>query len=395
MMPHLPQGQGPIDPKGAFVPPPMPGSPTGQASNVVAMTGTPHPPSMPPGGYGPSAGWPFMPFYPPPPRRGIGRILLTFAIVTLLGLSFLLNLVLMSGGGGGGDSLAVSQVLKAGDDTQRVAVVEVAGPIDGNTSARFARLMDHVEREPNIQALVIEVDSPGGTVTASDEIYDRILRYKKARAAAGKNAGVVIAMRSMATSGGYYVSCAGDYIFAEQTTLTGNIGVLMSRFNVSELMQKHGVTESTIVATGADFKNAGSPFAPETEEGKAYLKSIVDDAFNRFKSVVTAGRGTAISGKDIFNGKVFPAGDALKLGLVDAIGYPQDAYDHAATKVATLTKPQVVRFREPKPGLLGVLVGGTEADSALPQPSAQSFDLSSLAKPETLDAWRTHRLMYR
>ncbi len=92
---------------------------------------------------------------------------------------------------------------------------------------------------------------------------------------------------------------------------------------------------------------------------------------------------------------MFPAGDALKLGLVDAIGYPQDAYDHAATKVATLTKPQVVRFREPKPGLLGVLVGGTEADSALPQPSAQSFDLSSLAKPETLDAWRTHRLMYR
>lgn len=360
----------------------------------MQTTGTP--PSMPPAGYGPPAGWPFMPFYPPPPpRRSLGRVLLTFAIFALLGLSFLLNLLLMAGGSSGDESMAIAQVLKAGDDKQRIAVVEIAGPIDGNTSARFARLMDQVEREPNIQALVIEVDSPGGTVTASDEIYDRILRYKKARTAAGKNAGVVVTMRSMATSGGYYVSCAGDYLFAEQTTLTGNIGVLMTSFNVSALMEKHGVTESTIVATGADFKNAGSPFAPETEEAKAYLRTLVDDAFNRFKFVVTTGRGKAISGKDIFNGKVFPASDALKLGLVDAIGYPQDAYNHAATKVASLNNPQIVRFREPKPGLLGILVGGTEATSALPEPSAQSFDLKSLARPETLDAWRTHRLMYR
>ncbi|QOV89525.1 signal peptide peptidase SppA [Humisphaera borealis] len=350
-------------------------------------------------GYGPTGGWPMMPFYPPPPPkpRGIGRLLFTLMLGLLLVGSFLLNLVLMAGGGSGSDEpTAVSQVIRKGDDKQRVAVIEVAGPIDGNTSARFARLIDHVEREQHVQALVIEIDSPGGTVTASDEIYERILRYKAGRKSAGKPAGVVISMRSMATSGGYYVACAGDYIFAEQTTLTGNIGVLMSRFNFSELMQKHGVAESTIVSTGADFKNIGSPFSPETEEGKAYLKGIVDDAFNRFKQVVTAGRGASISGKDIFNGKVFTASEAVRDGLVDKLGYPDDAYTYAATKVASLSNPKVMRYREPSPGLLGMLVGGTSANStAAPPPSAQSFDLSSLARPETLDAWRTARLMYR
>lgn len=401
MIPNPPQGQGPIDPQGVFVPPPTPAqaSRTESGSAAIEMMSMTNPTPMagaPAGGYGPPSGWPMMSFYPPPqpPRRWRWILLLGMglfgAIVTFMVISFA-----MMAGGGDGEPIAVSQVLRKGDSKQQIAVVEVAGPIDGNTSARFARLMDHVERQPDVHALVIEVDSPGGTVTASDEIYDRILRYKKSRQATGRNTGVVITIRSMATSGGYYVSCAGDYLFAEQTTLTGNIGVLMSRFNVSELMQKHGVTEVTIVATGADYKNAGSPFAPETEEGKAYLKGLVDDAFNRFKFVVTSGRGKAISGKDIFNGKVFTGGDALKNGLVDAIGYPQDAYDHAATKVAALTNPHVVRFREPKPGLLSVLVGGSEADAATPQPAAQSLDLSNLARPETLDAWRTMRLLYR
>ena len=348
-------------------------------------------------GYGSPPGWPMMPFYPPPPRRGrLGRILFILTLFLLLGGSFLLNLVLMAGGGSSSDEpTAVSQVIRKGDDKQRIAVVEVAGPIDGNTSARFARLLDHVEREAHVQGLVIEIDSPGGTVTASDEIYERILRYKANRKTAGKPAGVVISMRSMATSGGYYVACGGDYIFAEQTTLTGNIGVLMSRFNFSELMAKHGIQESTIVSTGADFKNVGSPFSPETDEGKAYLKGIVDDAFNRFKQVVTAGRGANISGKDIFNGKVFTASEAVKDGLVDKLGYPDDAYAYAATKLASLSNPQVVRFREPTAGLLGMLLGGTSANAPTPTPSAQSFDLASLAKPETLDAWRTARLMYR
>jgi protease IV len=413
MIPNPPHGQGPIDLQGAFVPPLTPAeaaaarSTGGSDVGGVSMNPTPGPqssPTMPnpvpaggqgfPPGYPP--GWPMMPFYPPPQKRGgIGRLLLTLGLVLMLGLSFLVNLVLMGGVGSGGDeSMVVSQVVRKGDDKQRIAVVEVSGPIDGNTSGRFARLMDQVERESNIHGLVIEVDSPGGTVTASDEIYDRILRYKTARTNAGRAPNVVITMRSMATSGGYYVSCAGDYIFAEQTTLTGNIGVLWPRYNFSELMKKHGVEETTVVATGADYKNLGSPFAPETEEGKAYLKGIVDDAFTRFKQVVTAGRGAAISGKDIFNGRVFTAADAQKNGLVDALGYPNDAYNYAAAK-ATLNNPQVVRFREPRPGLLGMLVGGTEANAATPTPSAQSFDLSSITRPETLDAWRSSRLLYR
>lgn len=405
MSQSLPPGQGPIDPQGAFAPPPTPGEVTGGAPfpGVRSMAGQPTPPQSfgnyaygaPsfPGGVpgGPPPGYPFA---PPPPRRSVLRTLFTVAIVLLLGLSFLVNLVLMSGGSAdSGEPRPVEQVLRKGDASQVVAVVEVNGPIDPAMSARVCRLIEHAESDQTVKALVIEVDSPGGMVTPSDEIYERILRYKAKRKSEGRPASVVVSMRSMATSGGYYIACAGDYLFAEKTTLTGNIGVLMSRFNFSELMNKHGISESTVVATGADYKNAGSPFSPETEEGKAYLKVLVDDAFSRFKQVVTQGRGPKISGKDIFNGKVFAASDALSAGLIDALGYPDDAYTYAAT-TASLSEPKVVRMREPAPGLLGVLVGGTASQPMSP-PAMQSLDLTTLTKPETLDAWRTNRLMYR
>jgi len=400
MIPIPPKGQGPIDPQSAFVPPPLP---DGQTPAAQAPTSGPafHPAQNAGGanrgypgggGWGPPPGWPMM----PPPRRGLWRILTTLFLVLLLGGSFLLNLMLLARASGAGGSTAVTQTLQEGDPKQTVAVIEVAGAIDGNTSARFSRLMDEIERDADVRALVIEVDTPGGEVTASDEIHARILRYKASRASAGKPAGVVISMRSSATSGGYYIACAGDWIFAEQTTITGNIGVLLASYNVSELMAQHGIKETTVVASGADFKHLGSPFQPETEQGRAYFQVLVDDAFGRFKQVVTTGRGAKISGKDIFNGKIFTASQAHQLGLVDQIGYPVDAYAYAATSVGSLNRPHVVRYREPSPGLLGMLLGGVEA-SATGQAAtpAQPLDLSALARPETLDAWRGGRLLYR
>jgi protease-4 len=411
MTPQPPLGQGPIDPQSAFAPPPSPGGPAGfgpagfgplGGAGSRPATATPGPSwqSMPPG-YPPypypPVGYP-PPGYPPPPRRrGLLRSLLALFLVVGLGLSLLLNFVWLFGGSAGDhDGPVLTQTVVKGDASKTVAVVSLAGEIDGASSVRFRRLIDKVEADPAVHALVVEVDTPGGEVTASDEMYDRLLRYKARRQQANRPATVVIAMKSMATSGGYYVACAGDRIFAEPTTLTGNIGVLMPRFNFSGLMDKYGVKETTVVATGADFKHVGSPFQPDTPEGEAYLRGHIDQAFDRFKAVVSAGRGANITGKNVFNGKVFTAAEAKSLGLVDQVGYPDDAYAFAAGTSGA----QVVRYREPSPSLLGILFSGGAASTVAPAQAAGGNaaggpDVRALLRPETLDAWRTTRVMYR
>jgi protease-4 len=397
MTPQLPPGQGPIDPQGAFVPPPTPGGSVPRPAGGYAPAG---PAPWP----GPQAGPPYpYPYgYPPPPRRSrIGRVVTALFLLSGFGGTLLFGLLWLVGVSGSGDSdtSPVAQTLVKGDRTKTVAVVSVAGEIDGGAAARFRALLDKVEADPHVQSLVVEIDTPGGEVTASDEMYDRLLRYKTRRQQAGKPSTVVVAMKSMATSGGYYVACAADRIFAEPTTMTGNIGVLMPRFNFAELMDKYGVKETTVVATGADFKHVGSPFQPDTPAVEAYLRGQIDQAFARFKQVVSTGRGAAITGKDVFNGKVFTAAEALSLGLVDQVGYPDDAYAFAAGT----TGAQVVRYREPSQGLFGLLFGGGGA-AASPVGPAQAGDRSAaggtvdvraLLRPETLDAWRTTRAVYR
>ncbi|HEX8914918.1 MAG TPA: signal peptide peptidase SppA [Humisphaera sp.] len=347
---------------------------------------------------------------PPPPRpRGGGVLRTVFRIVGGLALlgSLGLNLILLAfwaaGGSSGGENAPpVLTTVKKGTASQTVAVIAINGAIDDRAATRFNRLVDAVEEDADAKVLVVEIDSPGGTVTASDEIHGRILRYKAARAAAGKTATVVVTMRSMATSGGYYVACAGDWVFAEQTTWTGNIGVLMPQYNVSALMEKYGVKESTVVSSGADFKNVGSPFQPETEKGRAYLQALADAAFTRFKAVVTQGRGSKLTAKpeDVFNGKIFQGPEALASGLVDQIGFPEDAYAYAAS-AAKLSNPRVLRYGEPAKGLFATLFGGgADAHSSAPGPDASATStappsLRDLARPETLDAWRSPRVLYR
>jgi protease-4 len=228
----------------------------------------------------------------------------------------------------------------------------VNGLIDDSSAQTFETLLKDVEKDTNAKALVVEVDTPGGSATASDEMYHRLDLFKNR-----KHIPVVIAMKGMATSGGYYVSSAGDYVFAEPGCLTGNIGVLFPRFNLSQFVNQHGVFESTLTAkvAGHSYKNAGSMFQPENPEDEAYLQGLVDGIFAQFKSVVLTGRKGKLVDKDgdIFSGKAFIAGDALARGLIDQIGYPEAAYDYAA-KAAGLGAHSVVRY-SPNPTLLQLL----------------------------------------
>ncbi|CAN5424718.1 hypothetical protein BH09PLA1_BH09PLA1_16610 [soil metagenome] len=366
MMPQPPPGQGPIDPRGAFSPPGAPGANVSRPP----LPGSYPPPSgsVPPASTPPvfSPGMPPMmmvppPYYapPPPPRRG-GRFLRGL-FVLLATLSILFNFVLLlfvalpSGSGS-----ANSTVLLKGDSSQTVAVVPLKGVITGESATKFEKLMRELEEDSSIKALVIEIDSPGGEVTASDEIYRRLMKYK-----AEKGVKVIASMGAMATSGGYYVACAADHIVAQPTTLTGNIGVVMQRFNYSGLMEKWGVADTTVTPEKSKYKNVESPFRPETPETAAYLRGIIDHTYGQFRDIVAKARGARLKATidEVADGRAYTAADALKLGLVDQIGYADDAYTKAASMTG-LASPHVVRYQR-QPSLMDILSGDTSASSLL------------------------------
>jgi protease-4 len=183
-------------------------------------------------------------------------------------------------------------------------------------------------------------------------------------------------MAGLAASGGYYVSCAGDHVFAQPSTLTGNIGVIFPMFNASQLAEKWGIEDASIESSGTPYKAAGSFLRPLSAEHRAYIQDLADKSFAQFKAVVKQGR----TGKGNFdprkldqiaNGKIYLTEDAIALGLVDEKGYLQDACDYAANK-ANLSKPTVVRFQDPQ-GLLSALLDGK---SDINPPSSSSSDRS-------------------
>ena len=147
---------------------------------------------------------------------------------------------------------------------------------------RFDQMLTAAERDQHVKAIVIDVDTPGGAVTPSDEIYARIQRFKRQN----PKRPVVVTMGGMATSGGYYIAVRGDYVFAQPTTLTGNIGVILPRYNFSKLAKSYGVEEVTVTAPAHGFKNAGSPMAPISPDDDKYYQGLIDAAYGNFKTAV-------------------------------------------------------------------------------------------------------------
>ena len=274
-------------------------------------------------------------------------------VLILLAGSIVLNIMLMAGdwGGGGGQQT----VLSSGNGNDKVVVIPLTGVIDDHTYTRVDRFFKRAEADNSIKAIVLRIDTPGGTVSASDEIYSRILRYKQERQEKGQSVPIIVSMGGFATSGGYYAACAGDYLFAEETTVTGNIGVLWPNYNFSGLMQKYGVQDTTIVSSGATFKDAGSPTRPQEPNQMAYMQHLIDVPFARFKDVVKTGRGKNLKQPidQIADGKAYPAADAKAVGLIDDIGYLENAIKYASGKTG-VSNPMVVRYQEP-PSFFGLL----------------------------------------
>lgn len=340
--PQPPAGQGPLDPAPARGP---------QSMHMNApRPGMPMPPpgGMPPGMYPP---FPMMP--PPRPSGGGGwgfikAIFLTLAVVVFV-ISLLLNVVLLlgsafSGVGATAAGTTTKSLKSGGDSNQKVAVVRFEGVIMTDSAEKFIELLDKVEGDNSVKALVIQIDSPGGAVTPSDEIYNRILNLKTAR-----KIPVVVSMDSLAASGGYYMACAADEIVAQRTTLTGSIGVYFGLMDLTGMADKIGYKDRTIVADGGTYKVSGSMWKPMNEDEEKYFKSLVNDSLGHFKGVVESGRKGKLKGdvSSVANGKIFSGQQALDLGLVDQLGYLDTAVS-AAAKRAGLSNPMPVKFEREK-----------------------------------------------
>jgi len=233
-----------------------------------------------------------------------------------------------------------------------------SGPEDylstsGITPARVFDLLEQAA-DPNIKAVVVRINSPGGSVVASDEIYHALLDFEKP---------VVIWMGDTAASGGYYISCGGDYVFAHPGTLTGSIGVISQFLNVEELMEKIGV-DATVITSGPS-KDMGSLFREMTEEEQALWRSIIDEVYDGFVEIVAQARDLPLEDvRELADGRVYTGQQALELGLVDEVGTSDDAVAKAAELGGIEGEPHVIELK-PTITLMEALYG-FQTRSAMP-----------------------------
>lgn len=218
--------------------------------------------------------------------------------------------------------------------SEKIALVELNEPIV--SSQDIVRQLKKYRDNRSVKAIVFRVESPGGGVAASQEIYEEV---KKTRDS-GKP--IVVSMGAVAASGGYYVSCAATKIVANPGTLTGSIGVIFQFLHFSDLMKKLGIDESTFKS--GRLKDSGSPFRKVTPEDEKYFQSLVADVYDQFVEVVAKERKMSISYvKKYADGRVFTGRQAKQLGFVDTLGTLEDAISIAAKLAGIHGKPQVIK----------------------------------------------------
>ena len=255
-------------------------------------------------------------------------------------------------GDGGRDAFEESVVF--GQGGPKVLMLEVEGviseherpgffgPGSESTVARIIEQLDRARAEGDIEALLLRIDTPGGSASASDDVYRAIEAFK-----AEAGIPVVAQLMGIATSGGYYVAMSADEVRAAPTTVTGSIGVLFMGLSLEGLMERWGVRDQTV--TGGVHKDAGSFLRDMTPEEEAIMQSVVDDLHDRFKAVVQAGRPDLdMAAIDrLADGRVYSAPQAVEAGLVDAIASLEETAEHAAGLAGIEGSFRVVTYHRP------------------------------------------------
>jgi protease IV len=222
----------------------------------------------------------------------------------------------------------------------RVAIIEAKGVIGENDNGvdgdAIVKLLRKYEKDDDIKAIVLRVDSPGGAVAPSQDIYDQVKKTKAKKK-------IVVSMSNLAASGGYYISAAADKIYAQPGTLTGSIGVIFMHFNVRGLLDWAHVEETTLKS--GKYKDALSPFRSISETDREEIQGISDDIYGQFVHAVAEGRGMQDEDvRKIAEGRIYTGRRAKELHLVDELGGLDDAIAAAWILAGQQGEPKVQRM---------------------------------------------------
>ncbi|MBJ20027.1 MAG: signal peptide peptidase SppA [bacterium] len=304
---------------------------------------------------------------------------------------------------GDGAAAPLAESVVRGERGPKILLLDIGGVISGGVSptsllgfattsmvGRVREVLDRASTDEEVRAILLRIDSPGGTATASEQIYREVMRFKTDR-----QIPVVAQLLTTAASGGYYIAMAAGTVQAHPTTVTGSIGVIFTSVNFAGLMEKLGVEDQTI--TGGEFKDVGSPFRRLSEEERGQLQSIVDDLHARFREIVAKGRPqlTLEEVTALANGRIYSAPQALENGLVDRIGSLEDAVGLIEDRLG-VSSSRVVAYHRPSeqrrnlyarsmPGLpLRVLFGMPQTigggSGAISQEGFAAFGLADLLR---------------
>ncbi len=291
-----------------------------------------------------------------PPQTGILRGWLTRVMFSFLLLSVFLNFALLSS-----EAKLDSGPLKehvSGDKAAdaSIAVIEISGTIMPPFTERIIDLVETARDDDDVKGVVLSIDSPGGLVADSHQIYHRLRQLSEKKP-------VYVSMKRMAASGGVYVAMgAGENgkIFAEPTTWTGSIGVIIPRYDLTGAAEKFGVQSDSL--TTGPFKDSLNPFKPIGEEERVVWDAIMDDAFTRFVEIVAEGRknldAETVRTK-LATGQIFTANQAVQNGLVDEIAFQEQVVEILQSDLG-LSSVNVFKYKR-QPTFLDVLMGAAAA----------------------------------
>ena len=340
------------------------------------MSVTPPPPSPPPGPGRQPPPPPSLPSYPLQPEgRSVSFYVSLFLALLLLisgGINILVFFFSMLGTGAGGTDSVIEEteagyrVVATGGDreasTDKIlqikvegAIAEAASPLIGAMGGTVTDIRRQLKLAANdsIKGVLLTINSPGGGVTASDEIHRLISEFREKH-----NKPVLAYFGDMSASGGYYIAAACDMIVARPTTITGSIGVIMSTYNLAGAMSMLGIKEEVIISPNTPYKDIMSFSRDMRDDERKIMTDIVEEMYQRFVDVVDEGRPELSRDQviSIANGQIYSAGQALSNGLVDAIATPDQAFE-LLKELAGLPAAQLVEQRR-LPSLMETLVGG-------------------------------------
>ena len=340
--------------------PPAPFPPSSTGSSAPPPTAG-YPPRPPYAAYPPQAAYPYAPSpyayaapgYPPPRRSGWFWAAITVGVLAVIFAIFCVFFVSVAKTVAGSTETAT-----LGQDS--IAVIDINGVI--TDADKVEKSLHKFSTDPDVKAIILHIDSPGGGAAVSQELYNDVLRTKQE-----SHKPIIASVESVGASGAYYIASACDKIYANPASVVGSIGVIMEWTNYGELM-RWAKLKPVVIAHG-ELKDAGDPTRDLTPKEQAYFQSLVDNMYGQFVHDVAVGRHTDEAKiTPLATGQVWTGQQSISLGLIDTLGGYRMALLDTAKKVGINGEPHVVKPEKPRHGLMAVL-NGEQGDDLFPNPA--------------------------